>query len=97
MCYLVTQPHVLLIAIVVGLLQNTMVCLQKNSLYSTIYRIKLVLGKKAQADSYIKCTLSQGALLIFEKIKGFQVYIMAWKMWYIKILSDGQLGNVINW
>jgi len=30
MCYLLSEPHTLLIAIVVGLLRNTMVCLQKN-------------------------------------------------------------------
>jgi len=29
MCYLLTEPNVLLIAIVVGFLRNTMVCLQK--------------------------------------------------------------------
>jgi len=30
MCYLHTESHALLIAIVVGLLHNLMVCLQKN-------------------------------------------------------------------
>jgi len=50
----------LLIAIVVGLLLNTVICLQKiitnNQINSTVYHIKLVLGEKAQPDSYSRRT-----------------------------------------
>jgi len=31
----------------------------------------LILDEKAQPDPYIRCTVLQGALLIFEKITGF--------------------------
>jgi len=50
----------LLIAIVVGLLLKTVICLQKiitnNQINSIIYHIKLVLDEKVQPDSYIRRT-----------------------------------------
>jgi len=65
----------LLIAIVVGLLLNKVICLQKiitnNQINSTIYHIKLVIDEKAQPDSYIRRTTLEAALSIFEKIKRF--------------------------
>jgi len=64
-----SYSQTLLIAIVVCLLHNTMVCLQKiitsKEINCTIYNIKLVRDEKAHPDSY------KGALSIFEKIEGF--------------------------
>jgi len=48
------------IAIFVGLLRNTMVCLQKivttNEINSTVYHIKLARDEKVQPDSYKRRT-----------------------------------------
>jgi len=55
--------------------------------------MKLVQGEKAQPDSYIRRTALQGALSIFEKIKGFQVRLMVRIIRYFILLMKHRITS----